>query len=204
MSSTRVVSTSEVMSPYEERRAESDEWATLKSGAAEVPKEDVAGLDSSHSDSSSKEEAKTKPLCDHFKRGKCRLENSCRFAHSLKEHSDPSLIAKRRAEAKAQQKLLKLRKREAEKSAAQLTSAGDTDLPSYGLPKRASTGSLPSMAVPQSPCYAATPEYYVRPQQQNVAAPTGPLVRRSASCSMVQTPTFHEPRMYLEEEHYED
>mmetsp|Transcript_17460 Transcript_17460/g.17293 ORF Transcript_17460/g.17293 Transcript_17460/m.17293 type:complete len:82 (+) Transcript_17460:3-248(+) len=77
-----------------------------------------------------------------------------------------SLITKRRAEAKAQHKLLKLRNREAEKSDTQLTSAGDTDsisscspppsprycsfsrdgvspqLSPYGLHKRASTGSL--------------------------------------------------------------
>ncbi|KAF4687201.1 hypothetical protein FOZ60_004228 [Perkinsus olseni] len=268
MSSIRIESTADVVASSEPYPGEavSGGYSAVETKPAEGVQEDLRRSGSTHSDVSAKEPAKTKPLCDHFKRGKCRLENSCRFAHSLKEHNDPSLITKRRVEAKAQQKLLRMRKREAEKSTAELTSAGDSDslsscsppasprycsfsrngvspqMPPYGLPKRASTGSLPSMAVsysncygplpvyyspvcysspcyvstpgayyvvqqpqwePESPCYAAAPEYYTHPQQQVMTPGSSFGVRRSASCSMVQTPTYAKPRMYSEE-HYED
>ncbi|EER03097.1 hypothetical protein Pmar_PMAR023209 [Perkinsus marinus ATCC 50983] len=179
MSSAQVVSTADVTSLDDDCRVKED--VCQKSDSTEIVKEDSSVSESFYSDSSVDEEIKRKPLCDHFKRGKCRLENSCRFVHSLKEHNDPSLITKRRAEAKAQHKLLKLRNREAEKSDTQLTSAGDTD----------------------SPCYSATTEYYDHPQQRDVVPPTTTGVRRSASCSMVQTPTFQGSSMNSEE-HYEE
>ncbi|KAF4677263.1 hypothetical protein FOL47_002502 [Perkinsus chesapeaki] len=181
----------------------------------------------------SEEQPKKKPLCDHFKRGKCRLENSCRFAHSLKEHNDPSLIAKRRAEAKAEQKLIRMRKREAEKSAAELTCAGESEdslsscspatSPRYcsfsrsgvspqqvpcGLPKRASTGSLPTMAVtypgyyPPSPVYCSPvcySPYYVANASGAYYVVQHPQWEPESPC-YAATPTYYYQQQYQQQQ----